>query len=108
VRLRLTVSPLIRVLGPVAPLDPVTRPAEAEATLARLEGLVDASLRRLPLRGRCLLRALVLRRLLHRRGLPCQVVIEARPRGGRLAAHAVARVPVAGEAASSLALVVVP
>jgi hypothetical protein len=106
VRLRLAVSPLVRVLGPDAPLAPVAGRAEAEAALARLEWLVGACLSRPPLRGRCLLRALVLRRLLRRRGLPCQLLIEARPHGGRLAAHAVARVPPAGEAAGPLPPVV--
>jgi hypothetical protein len=68
---------------------------------------VNACLGRRPFRARCLVRALVLRRALRRRKLPCQLVISVRADGERLAAHAEARVPRPGETAASLELRIV-
>jgi hypothetical protein len=105
VRLELAVFPVSRALGPRVAL-PSDRPPESDLIAARLGTLVDACLRRRPLRSRCLVRALVLRRMLRRRGIPCQLVITAHPGGESLAAHAEARVPGPHEVASSLQLTV--
>jgi hypothetical protein len=105
VRLQLALVPISRVLGPDATLLPGALPPDAEGTVRRLERLVDACLSRRPIRARCLVRALVLRRVLRRRGLPCQLVITVRTDRGRLAAHASARLPVPGEPVRSLSLV---
>ena len=76
--------------------------------MERLRRLVDGCLGRPPLRARCLARALVLRRMLRRRGLPSQLVISVRTDAGRLAAHAETRLAAPGEAAGSLALEIRP
>jgi hypothetical protein len=106
VRGQLALLPVGRVLGPQAWLRPIEPRAGADALAGRLQRGVSACLGRRPLRARCLVRALVLRQMLRRRSLPCQLVISVRQDGDRLAAHAEARVPRPGEAAASLELLV--
>jgi|tagenome__1003787_1003787.scaffolds.fasta_scaffold20633349_2 hypothetical protein len=53
----------------------------------RLAAVVARTLSVLPAESRCLMRSLVLTRLLARRGVPTQLVISVRP-GARFAAHA--------------------
>lgn len=108
VRLQLACLPLAGLLGPETQLPRVEPGAGSRALFDRLDWAVNACLGRRPLRARCLVRALVLRRMLGRRRVPCQLVISVRPAGGRLAAHAEARVPRPGEAAASLALRILP
>lgn len=104
VRLQLALLPVARVLGPERRLPEVEPRAGSEALVDRLGRAVTSCLGRPPLGARCLVRALVLRRMLERRRMPCQLVISVRPDGDRLAAHAEARLPPPGEAAVSLAL----
>jgi transglutaminase-like putative cysteine protease len=54
----------------------------------RLRRAVDRCLLRRPLRARCLVRAMVLYRLLRRQGLPAQVVIGLAPSATSTDAHA--------------------
>lgn len=107
VRLRLAVLPMARVLGLDEALPALEPRPGAEALVGRLEWAVNACLSRRPLRARCLVRALVLRHMLRRRRLPCQLVISVRPDGDHLTAHAEVRVPRPGEAADPLSLLVV-
>jgi Transglutaminase-like superfamily len=104
VRIDLAVLPVSRLLGADLPLGSAPLPPGAESAAERLRRLVNRCLGRPPLRSSCLVRALVLCRMLRRRGLPCQLVISVRTQAGRLAAHAEARLPAPDEAASSLSL----
>lgn len=65
------------------------RPAREDAVALgrRLAPVVARTLSVLPAESRCLMRSLVLTRLLARRGVPTQLVISVRP-GARFAAHA--------------------
>ena len=101
VRLETAVLPMSRWLGPREMLRGSQRPSRSDLIAARLRRIVHASLRRRPLRSGCLVRALVLRRMLRRRGIPCQLVISARAGGLGLAAHAEARVLSPEEMAAS-------
>ena len=64
---------------------------EATNQLDRLRHLTDFVLQRRPFRASCLVRALVLRHLLRRRGIPTQLVITVARDGRRLGAHAETR-----------------
>ncbi len=105
VHLELLVRPASGSLGLPELLPSGGRCSGSEAVADRLRWLVDACPRRWPLRGSCLVRALVVRRMLRRRGIPCQLVISLRTFEGRLVAHAEARVPPASDAAASVVLV---
>ena len=60
---------------------------EAQATAVRLGMIVERVLTLLPTDNRCLIRSLVVLRLLGRRGIPASLVIGVRA-GGRFGAHA--------------------
>jgi hypothetical protein len=104
VRVGLAFLPTARLLGADAALPPIDRPPDAEPLAERLRTSVDGCLGRRPFRSSCLVRALVLRHMLRRRGLPCQLVISVSKHVGQLAAHAEARLPAPDEAARSLLL----
>lgn len=91
VRLRLARRSLAELTADPMPLPRSGRSAGADAESLRLRHLTDAVLRRRPFRARCLVRALVIRELLRRRGIATQLVISVTTTGGRLRAHAEAR-----------------
>jgi hypothetical protein len=66
---------------------PAAVPDEAVALGRRLAPVVARTLWVLPTESRCLMRSLVLTRLLARRGVSTELVISVRP-GARFAAHA--------------------
>lgn len=88
VRVRLARRSLAELTADPLPLQPPHRRASNDAESARLRHLTDAVLRRRPFRASCLVRALVLRELLRRRGIPTQLVISVTTTDGRLRAHA--------------------
>lgn len=57
---------------------PGARPAPSVATLLRMGRIVERTLGALPVDSRCLIRSLVLTRLLARRGVPCLLILAAR------------------------------
>jgi transglutaminase superfamily protein len=62
-------------------------PGEARRVAVRLGRIVDRTLRALPTDDRCLIRSLVVLRLLHRRGIPGRLVVGVRDDAG-FGAHA--------------------
>jgi hypothetical protein len=99
--------PLEELLKPRALRRRVAGPASAsERDL--VEWLVEAILGRRPFRASCLVRALVLKRLLERRGVAARIQISVRQLGQSISAHAVA-IPVPdGEEVTAVTLVAAP
>jgi hypothetical protein len=93
----------------LAELSSESRPASAEAEtmeattqLIRLRQLTDLVLQRRPFRASCLVRALVLQRLLRRRGVATQLVITVARAGSGLRGHAETRLRSASDPAPVL------
>jgi transglutaminase superfamily protein len=73
-----------------------------QARVSELRELCDAVLGRPPFRSRCLVRALVLRQLLGRRGTASQLVITVARVDGGVGAHAETRLPTNNDPAQVL------
>lgn len=99
--------PLEELLEPGALRRRVAGPASA-AERDLVESLVGAILGRPPFRAGCLVRALVLRRMLERRGVAARIEISVRPRGPSISAHAVAIAVPEGEPVTAVTLMAAP
>jgi hypothetical protein len=75
-----------------------------QARVSELRELCEAVLGRPPFRSRCLVRALVLRQLLGRRGTASQLVITVARVDGGVGAHAETRLPTKGDPAQVVLL----